>query len=255
MGLNDDSKVNYQSGNFSLLITFCSLKIMPIPTIENPTIQSSNKVAIELWDGLDLRAAVHNDPSDRQLFYLFGRKAILALQNNTQPEFDEIDIRNLMRVGRLIQLHIKGDINFNGLTTWFNHPETRASLSKVQPSSGEAGAEATYELLIGLAGSLSKPDGTKHTTLASRILFFLLPHLQFFNLSVAIGDALQQNHLTETKELWLSLNRLVIHHGNFLDTLVKPSEFQKNKDNQYTQIANTGKWWHRRVMDLAILAP
>ena len=120
-----------------------------------------------------------------------------------------------------------------------NSTKTRTSLNNVQPNSGETGAEATY----------------KHTTLASRILFFLLPHLQFFNLSNAIGDALQQNHLTETKELWLSLNRLVIHHGNFLETLEKPSEFQKNRDNQYTQIANSGKWWHRRVMDLAILAP
>jgi hypothetical protein len=228
---------------------------MPIPTIENPTIQSSNKVAIELWDGLDLRAAVRNDPSDRQLFFTFGRTAILALQNNTQPEFNEIDIRNLMRVGRLIQLHIKGDINFSGLTTWFNHPETRVLLSKVQPSSGEAGAEATYELLVGLADSLSKPDGTKHTTLASRILFFLLPNLQFFNLSREIGEAFQLSHLTETKELWLSINRLVMHHENFLDTLAKHSEFQNKKDNLYTQIANSGKWWHRRVMDLAILAP
>ena len=136
-----------------------------------------------------------------------------------------------------------------------NSTKTRTSLNNVQPNSGETGAEATYELLAGLAESLSYPDGIKHTTLASRILFFLLPHLQFFNLCNAIGDALQQNHLTETKELWLSLNRLVIHHGNFLETLEKPSEFQKNRDNQYTQIANSGKWWHRRVMDLAILAP
>jgi len=228
---------------------------MPIPNIENPTIQSSNKVAIELWDGFDSRAAVHNDPSDRQLFYLFGRKAILALQNNTQPEFDQIDIRSLMKVGRLIQLHMRSDINFSGLTAWFNHPETRASLNNIQPNSGEAGAVATYELLTGLAESISYPDGIKHTTLASRILFFLLPHLQFFNLSNGIGEAFQKSHLTETKELWLSINRLVIHHENFLDTLEKPSEFQKSRDNQFTQFANTGNWWHRRVMDLAILAP
>ena len=148
---------------------------MSIPKIENTTIQSSNVAAIELWDGLDSRAAVRNDPSDRQLFYLFGRKALLALQNNTQPEFDQIDIRDLMRVGRLIQLHMRGDINFSGLTTWFNHPETRDSICNVQPNSGEAGAEATYELLAGLAESMSYPDGVKHTTLASRILFFLLP--------------------------------------------------------------------------------
>lgn len=228
---------------------------MSIPTIENTTFQSSNMAAIELWDGFDSRAAVHNDPSDRQLFYLFGRKAILALQNNTQPEFDQIDIRDLMRVGKLIQLHIRGDINFSGLTTWFNHPETRAMLVTAQPNNGEPGAQATYELLAGLAESMSYPDGVKHTTLASRILFFLLPHLQFFNLSKDIGEAFQQSHLTETKELWLSINRLVMHHENFLDTLEKPSEFQKRRDNLYTQFANTGNWWHRRVMDLAILAP
>ena len=198
---------------------------MSIPTVENTTFQSSNMAAIELWDGFDSRAAVHNDPSDRQLFYLFGRKAILALQNNTQPEFDQIDIRDLMRVGKLIQLHIRGDINFSGLTTWFNHPATRAMLVTAQPNNGEPGAQATYELLAGLAESMSYPDGVKHTTLASRILFFLLPHLQFFNLSKDIGEAFQQSHLTETKELWLSINRLVMHHENFLDTLEKPSEF------------------------------
>jgi hypothetical protein len=226
---------------------------MPIPSIDNATIQSANLLALSLWRGIDLRNTTIIHPNDRQLFYTFGRKALLAIEDNTNAEFYEKDIRHLIRVGGLIPLHINSDINFLGLTSWFNEPETREAIANAKSNNGEVGATTTFGLLSSLADALTMPNGTRHITLASRILFFLLPNLQFFNLSSKLANVFGIHHLDNTRELWLELNELNMQHEKLLNTLQKPDDFYSTT-LQFTYISDRGNWWHRRVIDLAAIS-
>jgi hypothetical protein len=225
---------------------------MPIPTINNATIESAKLRALSVWNGYDTKIARHLNPSCRQMFYTFGRSAIDALDKGSNANFSESSIRDLIRVCGITALHRTNDINYSGLTAWFNEPRTRQAISNIQVNSGEAEALQTYELLISLAGYLTINQTTRFTVLSSRILFYLLPHLKFFNINSDIGEKFHINHLNNTKELWLQINALVTEHAAQLNLLEKPDDFD-GKTNRYTQLANTGNWWHRRVMDFVIL--
>lgn len=225
---------------------------MPIPTINNSTIESAKLRALSVWDGYDTKIAKHLNPSCRQMFYTFGRSAIDALDKGSNVNFSELSLRDLMRVCGLAALHRINDIEFTGLTTWFNEPSTRQAISNIQVNGGEAEAIQTYELLVSLSGYLTINQRTRFTVLSSRILFYLLPHLKFFNISTDIGEKFHIHHLNNSKDLWLEINALVTEHSAQLDLLEKPVDFA-DKTNKYTQLANTGNWWHRRVMDFAML--
>jgi hypothetical protein len=225
---------------------------MPIPTINNATIESAKLRALSVWKGYDTKIAKHLNPSCKQMFYTFGRSAIDALDKGSNANFSELSIRNLIRVCGITALHRTNDINYSGLTAWFNEPRTRQAISNIQVNSGEAEALQTYELLVSLAGYLTINQTARFTVLSSRILFYLLPHLKFFNISTDIGKKFHIHHLNNTKELWLQINALVTEHAAQLDLLEKPDDFD-DKTNKYTQLANTGNWWHRRVMDFAML--
>jgi hypothetical protein len=225
---------------------------MPIPTINDSNIVSAKLRALSVWDGYDTKIGKHLNPSCRQMFYTFGRSAIDALDKGSNVNFSELSIRDLIRVCGLAALHRINDINYSGLTTWFNEPSTRQAISNIQVNGGEAEALQTYELLVSLASYLTINQRTRFTVLSSRILFYLLPHLKFFNISTDIGEKFHTHHLNNTKDLWLEINALVTEHAAQLDLLEKPVDFA-DKTNKYTQLANTGNWWHRRVMDFAML--
>ena len=227
---------------------------MPIPNIHNASISSSNEAALSLWDGYDTFNGVKIEPNDRQFFYLFGRKALYALESDVHINFLDSDLRDLIRVGRLTRLYLKKDIDYLGLNNWFNSTTTRNSIKSITPNSGEAGALATFDLLISLADSLSLENKTHHTTLASRILFFLLPNLQFFNLSSSIKQSFKLKNSNQLRQLWLELNELTTQHEEVLNTLIKPAAFTEKNGNQYTKLADSGNWWHRRVIDLAVIS-
>ncbi len=225
---------------------------MPIPTINDSTIESAKLRALSVWDGYDTKIAKHLNPSCRQMFYTFGRSAIDALDKGSNVNFSELSVRDLIRVCGINSLHRTNDINYSGLNTWFNEPNTRQAISNIQVNSGEAEAIQTYELLISLASYLTINQRTRFTVLSSRILFYLLPHLKFFNISTDIGEKFNFHHLNNIEDLWFEINALVTEHAAQLDLLEKPVDFA-DKTNKYTQLANTGNWWHRRVMDFAML--
>ena len=105
---------------------------MPIPTINDSTIESAKLRALSVWDGYDTKIAKHLNPSCRQMFYTFGRSAIDALDKGSNVNFSELSLRDLMRVCGLAALHRINDIEFTVFNTWFNEPSTRQAISNIQ---------------------------------------------------------------------------------------------------------------------------
>jgi hypothetical protein len=221
--------------------------------IDGTTIKAANERAIAGWNGLDLKSGRPLNPSDRQLLSQYCQKVINAKRNKAAVTIGEIEIRDLMRVARLGPLFLNNAIDYKGLAEWLSIEGTHKRIDNAGSLPLQERCDETLAMLKEVAGAMHKEDDGQQIALASRILFFALPELPFFNVSSGVASELGiRQHTTNLKAYWDALTALLVKHHAELSQCNRPAEFEK-QENPVIKAAMKGDWWQRRVLDYALL--
>lgn len=90
---------------------------------------------------------------------------------------------------------------------------------------------------------------------ASRILFFAIPEMYFFNYSPTLQDNLKKScniKGIDHHKTYVQMNKLLKTYEDKIKKLPCPN-FASDCNEELAKVIATNKWWERRVIDLAVL--
>lgn len=217
--------------------------------------------ALDLWSGIDFQTGKSLSISDEDLLVAFSHPTYAITHGgSTTQSISPIDIENLVKVAKLKQMlrgrtptdYQSGILNFQAkvmpiYSQWIhqsnNTPsDTQATNTILAWSSTFAGVNPK-----------TQAQGRHRVALCSRILFFAIPELPFFNFSGALSrkfnlqirakDALP--HFNRIMESGYHLNR------NIFSSVQMPQSSRLKEEIRINSLKSD--WWGRRVLDIALL--
>lgn len=217
--------------------------------------------ALDLWNGIDFQTGKALSISDEDLLVAFSHPTY-AITNggSTTQSISPIDIESLVKVAKLGQMlrgrtptdYQTGISNFSAkvlpiYTKWINQPIRSPSNTQV--------TKAILDWSPTFAGfnPNTQAQGRHRVALCSRILFFAIPELPFFNFSGALS---KRFNLQASAEYALPhFNRImeIGYHLNwsFLASAQMPQSTRLNE--KIMASALKADWWGRRILDIALL--
>ena len=209
--------------------------------------------AIYLWEfGED---SVHKTyrRSDKQMLRYFGGGWTRYLKGKkSNVHYTEKELRNLMH-SCLIERQLNNK-NVALIGAHLTNPSTITSHNYVLKTNVQLTGrlDTAKRFTDDLAQFLNLGKGNQ-PALASRVLFFAMPQLHFYNISLPLVDKLGKYisaKLHTTDDIYDAMNLLQEANKVALKRLPRP-KFDK-LGNLSSAIKN-GDWWERRVLDLAVL--
>lgn len=234
--------------------------IKRVPTFTERQIVLADLCARDLWEGTNFENGKDMEISEEQFLIDFAVPFYHLVQNpSSQNGITEYTIRQLIRVANLKALYrstIPTDFPA-GIACITNDviPLYKDWLVKVGNFiSVSYGVKAVLILGTRFVTPIAVPtrNGNYRVPLATRILFFAIPEMPFFNFSNELGKQMQ----------FQSRPQAAISH--FMDELnegMKKNSALINLELPASKLLSTdlikkikaGNWWQRRVLDLALL--
>ena len=199
--------------------------------------------------------------SDEELLHEFSMRFNATKANtNTLLQIDEDLVRKLIRVARLKALYrstttmnffnASNTIAISTVNLYNNWVVNHATLISHHQTS-----RAVLDLAAGFVNQPPNINTPKYfrVSLASRVLFFAVPEMLFFNFSKGLNRAMifqiqpQKAIPIFNRELFDGLLR----NDVLLSRCLMPQP--KILSTQTWNAANTNGWWKRRVLDIALL--
>lgn len=233
-----------------------SIPRTPIPKFTKKDLDTANLCAQALWYGINFETGA-TQTSDANLMSRFAPYFYEYHQTKKKPNPDIFiqDVRGLILACGIKML-------FRGIAGMNFRKGINAIYTNVYPVFLKAQKKSTrtssYLDAIKCLEELSKgfviDPKANRLSLASRILFFLSPNLQTFNMnnSVAIAYGLQtrpHHHYAEYFELFA---KGLITNQTALSKYKMP-QLRDGLDYKTWYEASKTDWWRRRVLDIAVL--
>jgi hypothetical protein len=232
----------------------------PVPKFSAYQVKLAELCALDLWNGIDYETGKEMEVSDEELLVDFAVPFQLMIKNPaTTNGITEASIRRLIRVAKLKALFRSTQPTdfLAGIKTITNqvvpiYKDWKNKKVKLTPIG--YGLKATIDLG---AGFVTNPNPTKRgnyrVPLASRLLFFAVPDMLVFNYSNALSEAMlfQKRPQDAIPFFMESLQQGLIVNKVLFGKLKMPPP--KLLGTVMWKRVNQFKWWHRRVLDLALL--
>ena len=229
----------------------------PIPKFSRVELDRANLCATALWYGINFSNGNQSHTSDAKLmanfasyFYHYHRRKKRFL-----PDIFVSDVRELI-IACGIKMLFRGisEMDFKqGIDCLFKdvYPHFKKALKKPDQVSTIATSIKCLESLN--KGLVIDPSSNRYN-LASRMLFFICPNLQTFNMnnSVAIYFGLQarpHHHYADYFKLFS--DGMVSNQTKLSKYKMPPS--RDGLDSITWNEASRTDWWRRRVLDIAVL--
>lgn len=217
--------------------------------------------ALDLWNGIDFQTGTALSTSDEDLLVAFSHPTY-AITNggSTTQSISPVDIEKLVRVAQLRQIlrgktptdYQAGISNFSAKVlpiykNWINQ-----SISI--PSHIHA-TKAILDWSPTFAGvnTITQAQGRHRVALCSRILFFAVPELPFFNFSRALSKSFKLQFRAEQALPHFNKIMEIGYHLNWsvLTSAQMPQSTRLNE--KIMASALKADWWGRRILDIALL--
>lgn len=234
---------------------------LSVPLFSAREIILAELCALDLWNGIDFQTGTPISTSDEDLLVAFSHPTYAIINGgSTTQSISQIDIENLVRVAQLRQIlrgktptdYQSGILNFSAkvlpiYANWINQ-------SSNIPSNIQA-TKAILDWSPTFAGvnTNTQAQGRHRVALCSRILFFAIPELPFFNFSRALSNSFKLQfraehalpHFNKIMEIGYHLNWSVLASAQMPQSTRLNERIRAN--------ALKSNWWGRRVLDIALL--
>lgn len=228
-----------------------------IPKFTRAELEVANLCATALWYGINFETGDMNLPSDAHMLnnFAFNFYHFHKTKKRFSPDIFVSDVKVLITACGIKML-------FRGIAEMDLRKGIDALYDDVYPHFRKALKSAnrisTYQVAVKCLESLSKglvknPAGNR-LNLASRILFFLSPNLQTFNMNNSIAKffGLQSRPHHHYAEYFALFSKgLVTNQTNLSKYKMPPA--RDMLDSVTWNEASRTDWWKRRVLDLAVL--
>lgn len=234
---------------------------LSVPAFSAREIILAELCALDLWNGIDFQTGTPISTSDEDLLITFSHPTY-AITNggSTTQSISPTDIENLVRVAKLKQIlrgrtptdYQSGIANFSTkvlpiYTNWIN-----------QPSNIPSNANATRAILdwsptfTGI-NTNTQAQGRHRISLCSRILFFAIPELPFFNFSRGLSKKFNLPSSSENSLPYFNKIMEIGYHLNWsvLASAQMPQSTRLNEEIRANALKSD--WWGRRILDIALL--
>jgi len=229
-------------------------KFRTVPKFSDFNLLVAELCAIDLWSGINFENGKKREISDEELLFEFSSKFYKLINNSSPKNFiTESLIRRLIRAAKIKALFRSANpLDFKrGIRC------IAADIVKLYKNRSHTINYET-EVILKLGAQFVKPiknptrNGNFRVSLASRILFFAIPNMQFFNFSNILAEKMlfqkrpqaSISFFNETLKKGLKintgLNKIKLPPPSFIKPVL------------YKKIYKTN-WWQRRVLDLALL--
>ncbi len=230
---------------------------IPIPRFSKTEIDTADLCATALFYGIDFETG-KSQTSDAYFLETFATQFYKYDQTGTflRPPIMVLELRELIKTARVYILYrgIAGMDFAKGIRTIKTelHPIYK---SVIKPSyRGTPDIDAAL-CLKSLSDGLVKNNGDNRLVLASRLLFFLIPDLQVFNMNNAMAThfGLPTRPHYHYSQFFSLMSKGLKTNQTRLNPLKLPNDiFGELSQTTWERVRRTD-WWHRRVIDLAIL--
>lgn len=241
---------------------------MPAPTIPRTPIQKFTKAELDeadlcaraLWNGISFETG-KKVISDAWLLDAFATPFYKIPLSNTYNSVTDLDVKELVKACKLIATF--RDTNkqhyLAGLSVISQqiYPIYDNWLHKAGGLSREVyGALAVSTLSDGLA--MRNPQSNRpvphRTVLASRLMFFIAPTMQCFNMnnSIALKYGLQSRPYAYRDEYCSLMYDGLMNNWSLLQTYKLPDCTNELTYETWQKLIESD-WWQRRVLDIAVL--
>lgn len=227
---------------------------LPATVLSPNRIVTAELCALDLWWGIDFVSGKHqtSDQSFLQAFTQIFDAIQAGSTSHLVPLKDEIG--ELMRVCQFWSHHINSSaFSLNDGAIWIESDLPNHYLTVSQSPAGLYDLRAAItavQLLAPQFGALA----SHQTALASRVLFFLVPGFQIFNISndlvkkVCKGASSKDGFI----DFYGHCEEMMNVNASALNSLQMPALSSENSAKHWER-AKKSNWWQRRVLDLALL--
>jgi hypothetical protein len=214
--------------------------------------------ALYLWEFGDDEITSKLKVSDKELLAYFATEWIGFVKHKKPIAYTDAMINKLIYSCGM-RTHNVTNRKRPNINIFFNSPKLLQSYTtslQVQKNKKYITARSNVtnlgKLLDPSRGSRGnyKGFGTQ-SAFASRILFFAIPNMQFFNYSTTLQDRLKDEWKVkgvDLKKSYAKMNQLLNRYESQLKKLPRP-----NFDKDIKEFVEQNNWWERRVLDLAVL--
>ncbi len=236
-------------------------QFLKVPTFTIDELRLAHLCALELWEGREFDTKKTAYRSDEELLHEFSLRFNATKANaNTLLQIDEDLVRELIRVARLKALYrstskmnfvnASNTIAISTVNLYNNWVANHATLISHQQTS-----RAVFDLAAGFVNQPPNIITPKYfrVSLASRVLFFAVPEMLFFNFSNGLNKAM--NFQSQPQKAITIFNRELFDGLLRNDVLLSRCHMPQPKilSAQTWNAANSNGWWKRRVLDIALL--
>lgn len=229
----------------------------PIPRFTRAELDRANLCARALWHGINFETGNMEHVSDARLmsnfapnFYHFHR-----LKKRFAPDIFVLDVRELI-LACGIKMLFRGIADMDlrkGIDSLYVdvYPQFKKALKTPTRVSS---CEVSIKCLEKLSQGLVKDPASNRLNLASRILFFVSPNLQTFNMNNGVAKffGLQTRPHHHYAEYFQLFSAGMVTNQTLLSKYKMPPA-RDGLDSVTWNEASRTDWWKRRVLDLAVL--
>jgi hypothetical protein len=234
---------------------------LSVPAFSAREIILAELCAQDLWRGIDFQTGNNLSPNDEDLLITLSHPAYAitnagAASLSIRPD----DIKELVRVAKLGQF-LRGGTPTDYQAGINNFPAKVIPVYSnwINPSHNTPNHKQATKAILDWSPTftdinpLTQAQGKHRVVLCSRILFFALPELPFFNFSHSISRCL---NLQLRAEYALPRFNSILENGynlnwkNLANTIMPPST---RLHENIRLNALKSDWWGRRVLDIALL--
>jgi len=234
---------------------------IPVPKFSPNHLALAEVCATEIWNGYDYQSGKASDISDEDLLLMFSVPTFIQYKNaKTTRSFTELEPRELIRAARLKAL-FRSNQPTDFQSAIASYRTTAFAIYKQMKQGKPVLAHpydyATQAILSWSVKFVSNPNvslnGNHRVPLACRILFFAMPDMMVFNYSNGLSKAMR---FQKRPQAAIPNFNKYLYEGLILNfSLIKELKMPEPKSlpEEVWLAANQGGWWHRRVLDLALL--
>jgi hypothetical protein len=218
--------------------------------------------ALYLWEFGDDEVKPKHKLSDKELLNYFANEWQELLKNKKPISYTKIMVDKLIYSCGLRPQNLSNrkrpNINFyfNGNHLAQRYLNSIKTLRNNQYTYARSAMSKLGDELDASKGSRGNIKGYgNQRAFASRILFFAIPQMYFFNYSPTLKEKLKEDWKVkgvEHNKAYTFMNRLLKRYESKIKKLPRPNFASDCSAEIATLIANNN-WWERRVLDLAVL--
>lgn len=214
--------------------------------------------ALYLWEFGDDEIKSKQKKSDKELLNYFSNEWLELLKNKKPIVYTDAMIDTLIYSCGMRKHNISNHKRPN-INIFFNDPKLIQSYTTSLQAQKNKKYITARSNVTNLGKKLDPSRGSRgnykgfgtQSAFASRILFFAIPNMQFFNYSDDLKDRLKEDWGVkgiDLKKSYAKMNKLLNKYEEQLKKLPRPIF-----DSNIKELIEQNNWWERRVLDLAVL--